>query len=73
MSLDFTNSETMRSVVEIFESASREEQKRMLRVLRYEKARLLVRKSDRLKPRVKRTDKQIAEAVHRIRKSYGSK
>ena len=73
MSLQFTNSDTMRSVVEIFESASREEQKRMLRVLRYEKARLLACKLDRLKPRVKRTDKQIAEAVHRIRKSYGSK
>ncbi len=73
MSLQFTNSDTMKSVVEIFEAASKEEQKRMLRVLKYEKARLFARKLDKLKPRIKRTDKQVAEAIHRIRKSYGSK
>lgn len=73
MSFQPATNDTLKSVVEIFASASKDEQRRMLRVLRYEKARLLARKLDKMKPRVQRSDRQITEAIHRIRKSYGRK
>ena len=73
MSLVFSGNETIKSAVNILESVSESQQKRMLYLLKLEKSRSLARKLDKQKPRVKKTDKQIADMIHRVRKSYGRK
>jgi len=73
MSLFISSDDTLKSAVEILESASEGERKRMLYLLKLEKARPLARKLDKVKSRAKKTDKQITETIHRIRKSYGGK
>lgn len=72
MSFNSSN-ETIRTAIEILESSDAEVQKRMLYLLKLEKARIIARELDTAKPKVKRTDKEITEIVHRIRKGYGKK
>jgi hypothetical protein len=73
MSLYIQRDDTLKSAVEILESASESERKRMLYLLKLEKARPLARKLDKAKSRVRKSDKQVTETIHRIRKGYGRK
>ena len=71
MSLTFSNNEILQQIVELVESVSLAEQKRMLYVLKLEKAR---KKLSRAKTKTK--DKKIADSeinkrVEDIRRSYG--
>ncbi len=71
--MSFNGNTTLRDAMEIMASVSSESQKRMLYLLKLEKARSLARKLDKIKPKVKKTDRQITEIVHRIRSEYNGK
>lgn len=73
MSFTISNNETIKTALDILESATEAEQKRMLYLIKLEKARTLSRKLDKKKPQVKKTDREITEVIHRIRKNYGGK
>jgi RecA/RadA recombinase len=73
MSLLVTSNDTIKNAVEILESVGKNEQDKMLRLLKLEKARSIAKKLDKQKPKKKMTDQQITDAVHTIRKSYGGK
>ena len=65
-----TNSPAIQSVVDILESVSPAEQRRLLRVLRLERARGLAKKLDKREHPSRLTYKQIDEAVNKVRKTY---
>ena len=73
MSLLVTSNNTVKNAVEILESVSKNEQDKMLRLLKLEKARSLAKKLDKQKPKKKLTDQEITDAIHDIRKGYGGK
>jgi hypothetical protein len=73
MSLLVTSNDTIKSAVEIFESVSKKEQGKMLRLLKLEKARSFAKKLDRQKPQRIASDKEITHTVQTIRKTYGTK
>lgn len=56
MSLIISGNETLKTAVDILESATKPEQKRMLYLLKLEKSRSLARKFDKGKSRVKKSD-----------------
>jgi hypothetical protein len=60
-------------IVRVAESATKAEQKRMLYLLKVEKARSLARQLSKRKPARKFSDKQITELIHHVRKGYGRK
>ncbi len=71
MSLTFSNNEVLQQIVELVESVSSAEQKRMLYVLKLEKAR---KKLSRAKTKLsgkKISDLEINKRVEGIRSSYG--
>lgn len=63
----------LEEIIQVVESSSKAEQKRMLYLLKVEKARSLARQLSKKKPARIYTDKQITELVHRVRKEYGRK
>jgi threonine synthase len=67
------NNDTIKSAIDILESVDEQQQKRMLYLLKLEKARPLARSLDKSKTSVKKTDSEITETIHRIRKGYGRK
>lgn len=73
MSLLVTSNDTIKNAVEILESVSKNEQDKMLRLLKLEKARSLAKKLDKQKPKKKLADQEITEAIHNIRKEHGGK
>ena len=73
MSLLVTSNNTVKSAVEILESVSKNEQDKMLRLLKLEKARSLAKKLDKQKPKKEFTDQEITDIIHNIRKGYGGK
>jgi hypothetical protein len=68
-----TSSPAVQSAVDILESVGPTEQRRLLRVLRLERARSLAKKLDKRGHPSKLTYKQIDEAVNKVRKTYGRK
>ncbi len=54
-------------------SSTKAEQKRMLYLLKVEKARTLAHKLTKRKPAQKFTDEEITEIIHQARKEYGRK
>ena len=73
MSLLLTSNDTIKNAVEILESVGKNEQGKMLRLLKLEKARSLAKKLDKQKPKKKLSDQEITDSVHNIRKGYGGK
>lgn len=73
MSLLLTSNDTIKNAVEILESVGKNEQGKMLRLLKLEKARSLAKKLDKQKPKKKLSDQKITDSVHNIRKGYGGK
>jgi hypothetical protein len=73
MSLLVTSNDTIKNAVEILESVSKNEQDKMLRLLKLEKARLLAKKLDKQKPKKKFSDQEITDTIHNIRKTHGGK
>jgi hypothetical protein len=73
MSLLVTSNDTIKSAVDIFESVSKPDQDRLLRMLKLEKARILAKKLDKQKPSKKYTEDEITEAIYATRKSRDGK
>jgi hypothetical protein len=60
-------------IVGVVESVTKAEQKRMLYLLKVEKARKLARKLSKRKPAQKFTDEEITAIIHQARREYGRK
>jgi len=68
-----SNNPVINEIVGVVESATKAEQKRMLYLVKVEKARALARKLSKRKPVQKFTDEEITEIIHQARKEYGRK
>ncbi|MEI7802245.1 MAG: hypothetical protein WCI97_06355 [Bacteroidota bacterium] len=71
MSLTFSNSQIVQQIVDLVESVSATEQKRMLYVLKLEKARKAALRLKSKSVAKKVSDKEIAKRVEGIRAKYG--
>lgn len=71
MSLIEIESKTIKTAVEIMASVSLQQQKKMLQLIKLEKTRSLAKKLDKVKPKDKKSDREITQMVHTIRKTYG--
>ena len=68
-----SNNPVINEIVGVVESATKAEQKRMLYLLKVEKARSIARKLNKRKPAKKFTDEEITAVIHQARKEYGRK
>lgn len=74
MSLLSKSNVTLNEIVKLVGELPQDNQQRLLRNLKLEKARALAKKIDRAKKsKVQFTDRQIADIVHNIRKEYVAK
>jgi hypothetical protein len=60
----------LKNVIDIFGSVNKQEQLRLLRILKPEKARILAKKLDKRKVNSKLSEGEITEIIHSIRGSY---
>lgn len=63
----------LNEIVQVVESATKAEQKRMLYLLKVEKTRSLARKLSKRKPKRKFSDEEITATVHEARMKYRRK